>query len=80
MGFAIANVVNPTTNQQNGVLAQVLNLMWAVPLSAFDGHIYMLQALFQSFNVILRRREPWYSTLIGALIHQGSNIFSIGLH
>ena len=27
MGFAIANVVDPTTNQQNGVLAQVLNLM-----------------------------------------------------
>ena len=47
---------------------------------AFDGHIYMLQALFQSFNVIpLGGANPQYSTLIGALIHQGSNIFSIGL-
>ena len=30
MGFAIANVVDPTTNQQNGVLAQLLNLMGLV--------------------------------------------------
>ena len=80
MGFAIANVVDPTTNQQNGVLAQLLNLMGLSLFIALDGHLYMLQALFQSFSIVpLGGATPQGANLMTALIIQGSQLFSIGL-
>ena len=33
MGFAIANVVDPSTNQQNGIISQLLNLLALALLS-----------------------------------------------
>ena len=80
MGFAIANVVDPSTNQQNGILSQVLNLMALALFITLDGHIVMLQALFQSFDIIpLGAAAIQTQPLMGELITMGSDIFSLGL-
>ena len=41
MGFAIANVVDPSTQQQSGILSQVLNIFALALFLATDGHLYL---------------------------------------
>ena len=49
MGYAIANVVDPVSSQQVGVLAQLLNLLGLALFVAFDGHLLvLLRALYFS--------------------------------
>lgn len=52
MGFAIANVVDPSTRENNGLLAQVLNLLGLMLFFALDGHLMMLRALLESFQIV----------------------------
>jgi len=80
MGFAIANVVDPSTNQQNGILSQVLNLFGLCLFIAVDGHLYLLQALFQSFDIVpLAGAAPQQHLIVAALVQQGSDVFALGL-
>ena len=80
MGFAIANVVDPSTQQQSGILSQVLNIFALALFLATDGHLYLLRALFQSFETVpLGGANPQQVVLLNALITQGSDIFSLGL-
>jgi len=80
MGFAIANVVDPTTRQQSGILAQILNLFGLALFLAVDGHLYLLQALFQSFDTVpLGGAAPQHNLIVATLVQQGSEIFSLGL-
>ena len=80
MGFAIANVVDPTTFQQVGVLSQFLNLLGLMLFVSLDGHLLVLQALFESTQLIpLGTGNPNGSLIIGELVTYGSKIFSMGL-
>lgn len=80
MGFAIANVVDPSTFQQVGVVAQLLNLMGLSLFLVFDGHLLILRAFFQSFEVApLGALEPDGGLIIGELVRQGGLLFSLGL-
>ena len=80
MGFAIANVVDPTTFQQVGVLSQFLNLLGLMLFISMDGHLLVLQALFESTQLIpLGTGNPNGSLIIGELVRYGSKIFSMGL-
>ena len=80
MGFAIANVVDPSTQQQSGILSQLLNLFGLSLFLAVDGHLILLKALFQSFQTVpLGGANPQQMILLDALIKQGGDIFSLGL-
>jgi flagellar biosynthetic protein FliR len=80
MGFAIANVVDPTSRQQVGILAQILNLFGLALFLAVDGHLYLLQALFKSFETVpLGGASPQHNLIVASLVQQGSEIFSLGL-
>ncbi len=80
MGFAIANVVDPSTNQQNGILGQALNLMALCLFIAFDGHLMLLRALFDSFQTVpLGSANPQKDIIIATLVTQGGELFRIGL-
>ena len=81
MGFAIANVVDPSTNQQNGILGQVLNLMALSLFIAFDGHLMLLRALFDSFETVpLGAANPQKDVIIACLVERGGELFRLGLH
>lgn len=80
MGFAIASVVDPATYQQVGVLGQMLNLMGLMLFLIFDGHLMLIQALFDSFhNVPLGLAAPQGGSIIGELVRQGGVLFHVGL-
>lgn len=80
MGFAIANVVDPTTFQQVGVVAQVLNLLGLMLFLVFDGHLLMLRALFDSFELVPLGGAVFQTgPIVGELVRLGSELFSIGL-
>ena len=80
MGFAIANVVDPSTGAQAGVLAQVLNLMCMLLFIAFDGHLLLIRALFDSFvTVPIGSANPQTNVIISELIDQSVTLFHIGL-
>lgn len=80
MGFAIANVVDPTTYQQVGVLGQVLNLLGLMLLLVFDGHLMLLRALLESFQTVpLAGANPNSGLIVGELVRQGGLLFSLGL-
>ena len=52
MGFAVANVVDPTTSQQIGVLSQLIRFVFFFVFFAIDGHLMLLQSLFVSFQML----------------------------
>lgn len=80
MGFAIANVVDPVSYQQVGVLAQLLKMLGLALFVALDAHLLVLRALFESFDVVpLGGAIPQSDTIIAVLVEQGSQLFSLGL-
>ena len=80
MGFAIANVVDPISSRQVGVLAQVLNLFGLALFLALDGHLTVLRAIFDSFLVVpLGGATPHGGAIIEMLVAEGAAMFSLGL-
>jgi flagellar biosynthetic protein FliR len=80
MGFAIANVVDPTTFQQVGVVSQFLNVFGLMLFLALDGHLIVLQALFESIQLIpLGTGDPNGPLIITEMVRYGAKIFSMGL-
>lgn len=80
MGFAVANVVDPTTFQQVGVIAQVLNLLGTMLFLAFDGHLLIIRAFFESYgHVPLATSDPQVDLILTEIIRQSGHLFETGL-
>jgi len=80
MGFAIANVVDPSTFQQVGVIAQLLNLLGIMLFLVMDGHLLILRAFFESFSVVpLGGADAQTGLVIEEIIRQSALLFTIGL-
>ncbi|MCB9542186.1 MAG: flagellar biosynthetic protein FliR [Myxococcales bacterium] len=80
MGFAIANVVDPVNFEQVGVVAQLLNLLGLLLFLAFDGHLLILRALFDSYqHVPIGTARADIPAVVDTLIAQGALLFSLGL-
>lgn len=80
MGFAVANVVDPSTFQQVGVVAQVLNLLGTMLFLAFDGHLLIIRAFMESFAFVpLGGTDPQVGAIIAEIIRQSGHLFEIGL-
>ncbi|MFN3201733.1 MAG: flagellar biosynthetic protein FliR [Bradymonadia bacterium] len=81
MGFSVANVIDPTTRQQNGLITQLLNLMAVLIFLAVDGHLFLLKALFDSFDVVpLAQVAPDLGALMEIFLTMGTRLFSLGLN
>jgi flagellar biosynthetic protein FliR len=52
MGFAIANVMDPSSNLQIPLLSQFLNLFALIIFLGLNMHYYFLEALAEAFEVI----------------------------
>jgi len=80
MGFAVANVVDPSTFQQVGVIAQVLNLLGIMLFLAFDGHLLIIRAFFESYTIVpLALVDPQVGPIIDEIIRQSGHLFESGL-
>ncbi len=80
MGFAMANVMDPTTAQQVGVLSQVFRLLGLMLFLVLDGHLLLLEALFKSFEVAPLAGGISHGTdLLREMLSMGGRLFELGL-
>ena len=52
MGFTMVNVADPLSGIQNGAAAYFLWMVSILTFLAFDGHLFMLKALVDSFRLV----------------------------
>jgi len=80
MGMTMANLVDPTTQQQASLVGTVLNAVTLLLFLAFDGHLMLLQALFESWEIVpLNKVWPNAEAILPELVRVGGRLFEIGL-
>ena len=80
MGFAVANVVDPTTSEQIGVLSQIIRFIFLFVFFSMDGHLFLIKALAVSFKLLPLGGGSFNVELIlDDIILVGSNLFVIAM-
>lgn len=80
MGFAMANVMDPTSGSQVGVLAQSLRFFGFMLFFTLDGHLLLIQALLDSYQLVPLGGGLRYGMAVaGGLIGLGGQLFELGL-
>ena len=80
MGFAVANVVDPTTSEQIGVLSQIIRFIFLFIFFSMDGHLFLIKALAVSFELLpLGGGSFNVEVIIDDIIIVGSNLFLIAM-
>jgi flagellar biosynthesis protein FliR len=80
MGFAVANVVDPTTSQQIGVLSQIIRFIFIFVFFSMDGHLMLVKCLAVSFQVLPLGVGEFNASLIADdIIAVGANLFVIAM-
>lgn len=52
MGLAMANIFNPELNEQVPVIGQLMNVVAMLLFLLMDGHLFLIEALKSSFDII----------------------------
>lgn len=52
MGLSMANIFNPEMNEQTTVIGQLLNIVALLLFLIMDGHLFFIEALKSSFDII----------------------------
>jgi flagellar biosynthetic protein FliR len=80
MGLSMANMMDPISFQQTGLMGQVLNITALLLLMVFDGHLMILRALFESFDIApVTQLAPRGPIILGDLVQLGGQVFELGL-
>ena len=80
MGFAVANVVDPTTSQQIGVLSQIIRFIFLFVFFSIDGHLLLIKCLALSFDILpLGVGEFKAGVIADDIINVGGNLFVIAM-
>jgi len=79
MGISFATFFDTSNRLNSPVLAQVLNMLAVLLFLSFNGHLWMISLLADSFQVLPIRAEPLNGNGFLALAQSGSMIFSSGL-
>jgi flagellar biosynthesis protein FliR len=79
MGFAIANVVDPSSSLQIPILAQFLNLFALMIFFTINAHFYFIKALVDAFELIPPMGAHLNSHLIDLLMRTAADAFVIAI-
>jgi len=79
MGFGIANVFDPITNQQASLIGQALSLVAVLIFFVTGAHHFTLQALVYSFEIVPPFSFYPSGPFVNQLIRMGSQMFILGL-
>lgn len=79
MGLSGASIVDPLSRNQVPVLGQLLGLTVLVLILAADGHVYMLEAVHRSFEVVPVGATADLEGTAANAAHVGSALFKLGL-
>ncbi len=79
MGLSFASFYDPSAGGQTVVLGRLLHVLLALVFLAVDGHLWMLQALAQSFHALPISEAPLAAAAFGQLARAGAQLFASGL-
>lgn len=80
MGLSFASLFDPINGAQTAVLSQLLVIVAALILFAFNGHHLVLAALWQSFHDVPIGTLSFSGQGLLAVVEWGGSIFMTGLH
>jgi flagellar biosynthetic protein FliR len=79
MGFGVVNVMDPISNSQASIIAQVNYLMAAMIFLSIDAHHWMLYAMAESFTVIPPLNFQVNSALVDLMMKSAAGMFTIAI-
>lgn len=79
MGLGFASFFDPQTKGRSSAVSQFMALMATMVFLAVDGHLLLLEVLYESFITMPISAEPMSSNMALQLVQWGSAIFSVGL-
>lgn len=79
MGLGYATVFDPGSGAQSPVLAQFLGIIAILVFLAINGHLLMISALFESFQILPISSQPLAAKGFLALTETLSQMFVIGV-
>ena len=79
MGLGIANVMDPVSNSQSSVIAQMKNLIAMLIFLAVDAHHHLLKALVKSFDLVPIMDFQYSASLMEQVIKLAGNMFVIAV-
>ena len=80
MGLSFASFVDPQHAGQSPVLGMVLGLLASLVFLSIDGHLFLVQALAESFRLAPIGPEALWGARWTGLVAWGGELFRIGLH
>lgn len=79
MGLSFAAFFDPSGNQTMPVLARILNVIFTLLFLAFDGHLYLIKVLADSYTLLPVSATPISNSGFYLLPEAAAIIFSCGL-
>ena len=79
MGLGFATFFDPQNGAQSPVLAQFLGILAMLIFFALNGHLIVISALFESFQIVPIATTPLHAPGLYALAAAGGQMFLIGL-
>lgn len=79
MGLSFATFFDPSSGGSMSVIARILNLMVTLLFLNYDGHLWLLHTLFNSFYALPVNAGPMSGQVFLWLSHSAGLIFSSGL-
>jgi flagellar biosynthesis protein FliR len=77
MGFGVANLVNPSSNEQSPLIGMVLLVVGVMTFFLLNGHHWVARGVMQSFQWF-PLAAPLHSISLGAIVQQFGLMFSLG--
>lgn len=78
IGFGVANLLNPSTNEQSPLLGMALMVVGVMTFFVLRGHHWFLRGVIQSYTWF-PLGGGWPSHLLKAIAHQFGLMFSFGV-
>jgi flagellar biosynthetic protein FliR len=79
MGFAIANVMDPSGGDQIPILSQLVNLVAILVFFTINAHHWMLRATVESFHLMPPMNFYYHTPIFDYLMHSAANMFVIAI-
>lgn len=79
MGLSYASVFDPSSEAPSPLLAQFLGILAILVFLAINGHLLMISALFESFQILPISNQPLAAAGFFALTEAAGKMFVIGV-
>lgn len=79
IGFSLAAIVDPITNMQNAVLAQLYSVFAVMVLVVTGGDELMIRGFAASYELVPLTQFPGLDTITGVAMQGFANVFVMGL-